>query len=251
MDGYKCFCKIEEKNAQRGVLISVKESLRAQEIHFKGQDRVKDTVWVEISLQDGDRLLIGCVYRSPNNTKDENDMLYGLIKNAIGVRPLVLLAGDFNHPEIDWEKETSPTGENHKATIFLVAVVRDNFMYQHVRNHTHYRAEQTPTLIDLILTSEEGMVNNIVHDAPFGKSHHQVLKFEIRTSVQSKERGQDTRLIYSRADFDGWREYIRKLNMSDRLQDMDVMEGWKSFLDTHVQSSTGQICSQSRRKPQE
>ena len=98
------------------------------------------------------------------------------------------------------------------------------------------RAEQTPTLIDLILTSEGGMVNNIVHDAPLGKSHHQVLKFENRTSVQSKERSQDTRLIYSRADFDGWREYIRKLNMSDRLQDMDVMEGWKSFLDTYNQA---------------
>ena len=63
----------------------MKESLRAQEIHFKGQDRVKDTVWVEISLQDGDRLLIGCVYRSPNNTEDENDMLYGLIKNVVAL----------------------------------------------------------------------------------------------------------------------------------------------------------------------
>ena len=54
---------------------------------------------------------------------------------------------------------------------------------------------------------------------------------KIMFSVQSKERGQDTRLIYSRADFDGWREYIRKLIMSDRL-----MEGWKSFLDTYNQA---------------
>ena len=104
-----------------------------------------------------------------------NDQLYKLVKNAIQGRTHILLTGDFNHPEIDWENETSLQNDNHKATIFLESVVRDNFLYQHVKSPTHYRAEQTPTLIDLILINEEGMVKNVVHSAPLGKSHHQVL----------------------------------------------------------------------------
>ena len=145
VDGYDCFCKIEETDARRGVVIYVKKGLKAQEINFSAYETVKDTVWVKLQLENGE-LLIGCIYRSPSNKEDMNDQLYKLVKNAIQGRTHILLTGDFNHPEIDWENETSLQNDNHKATIFLESVVRDNFLYQHVKSPTHYRAEQTPTL---------------------------------------------------------------------------------------------------------
>ena len=236
MDGYDCFCKIEEENAERGVLIYVKKNLGAQDISFKDQYQVMDTIWVEILLKGGDKLLIGCVYRSPSNTKDKNDELYKHIKFAMGGRTHMLLTGDFNHPEIDWENETSPASENHKATIFMESVVRENFLYQHVKNPTHYRAEQSPTLIDLIFTNEEGMIKDIGHNAPFGKSHHQVLSFDFRINAKDNEAKQEARFMYSKADFEGMRQIFRQQNLCDKLQDKNVTEGRNLFSKTYNQA---------------
>jgi len=236
IDGYDCFPKIERDNAERGVLIYVKKYLEAQEVLLAEQDKTKDNVWVEIQLKDRDRLLIGCVYRSPNNTEDKNDKLYDLIKAAIGRRTQVLLVGDFNHPEINWENETSPASDNHKATIFMESVVRENFLYQHIRNPTHYRAEQSPTLVDLVFTKEEGMIKEILHSAPIGKSHHQVLSFEYRTNTQNIGAKQEARFLYSRADYDGLRQKMREQNLCDRLQDKNVTEGWNLLCEAYNQA---------------
>ena len=65
----------------------------------------------------------------------------------------VLLTGDFNHPEIDWKEEVSPGDINHKASLFLEAT-RNAFLFEHVKEPTHFRVDQTPNLLDLILTVE-------------------------------------------------------------------------------------------------
>ncbi len=35
------------------------------------------------------------------------------------------------------------------------------FLYQHITEYTRYREGQNPSLLDLILTNAEGMVNDI------------------------------------------------------------------------------------------
>ena len=57
MDGYDCFCKIEETDARRGAVIYVKKDLKAQEINFSAYDTVKDTVWVKLQLEKGELLI--------------------------------------------------------------------------------------------------------------------------------------------------------------------------------------------------
>ena len=65
--------------------------------------------------------------------------------------------GDFNLKEINWENFCTTTNEDHPATKFL-ETVRDNYLFQHVRFPTRHREGQTQSLLDLILTNEEGMV---------------------------------------------------------------------------------------------
>ena len=196
-------------------LLYVKTNIKAQEVNVVGQDVLKDTIWVEIHLINKDTALIGCVYRSPNNSQGENTNLYNLIEVAIKGRSHVLLVGDFNHPEVDWENETTPNNSDHKASIFMEKVIRDNFLYQHVRRPTHYRGEQTPTLIDLVLTNEEGMIDNITHKAPIGHSHHQVLSFDFIAYSEEKSNEQ-VRYIYSKGDYDKIRDEVRKQNLTKK-----------------------------------
>ena len=80
-----------------GVLLYIKSELNATEM--KMTSKFSDQVWCKISITNGDELLIGVVYRSPNNRENDNS-LCNLI-GEVGGRPLLLM-GDFNYPDIDW-----------------------------------------------------------------------------------------------------------------------------------------------------
>ncbi len=51
------------------------------------------------------------------------------------------------------------------------------FLYQHITECTLYREGQNPSLLDLILMNEKGMINNIQYVSLLGKSDHVCLVF--------------------------------------------------------------------------
>lgn len=62
------------------------------------------------------------------------------------------------------------------ATKF-VECLRDTCLTQHITEQNHYRGAQKPNTLDLFITDEEGMVNNLEVSAPMGKSHHFCVRF--------------------------------------------------------------------------
>ena len=70
---YDCFSNIQDDHVHRGVVIYVKKVLGAlpNQVNFSFLER--ESVWCEVLLKSGDRLLIGCIYRSPNCCHDNND----------------------------------------------------------------------------------------------------------------------------------------------------------------------------------
>ena len=53
--------------------------------------------------------------------------------------------------------------------------IRDSFLYQHVKGYTQTRESSEPSIIDLIFTNEDDMVDMIVHESPPGRSDHSAL----------------------------------------------------------------------------
>ncbi len=107
---------------------------------------------------DGFVALIGCIYRSPNASSEDNTKINEIIKKAANMKYThVVIGGDFNHPELDWLNGRATKNPEHKSTVFLNAV-RDSFLFQHVRHPTHYRCDQTPSTIDLLLTNEDNVI---------------------------------------------------------------------------------------------
>ena len=131
-------------------------------------------------------LLVGIVYRSPNSDVANNAAVNEFLSRVVVGRSHVVVCGDFNYPDIDWLEGLSPRDDSHLASKFMDAV-RDSFLVQHVRKPTHFRAEQTPNVLDLIFTSEEAMVGDVRHQAPSGKSHHQSLLLTL-SAIQMKNR---------------------------------------------------------------
>ena len=56
-----------------------------------------------LSLASGDKLVIGCIYRSPHCTAKNISKLFNMLINVCA-RNLshILIIGDFNFKEIDW-----------------------------------------------------------------------------------------------------------------------------------------------------
>ena len=165
IDGYDLFSNLDELSCRRGVCIYAKTNLGASQL--KLDVSVKESVWCDLKLKGTDKLLLGCIYRSPNASSVENSMVNEVIRKAAKKNYThVMIGGDFNHPEIDWLNGGRATkNPDHKSSVFLEAI-RDSFLYQHVRHPTHYRCDQTPSTIDLLLTNEDSMLSSLHHNAP-------------------------------------------------------------------------------------
>jgi hypothetical protein len=60
--------------------------------------------------------------------------------------------------------------EDHAASHFLTCI-QEGFLFQHVREPTHFRALQNANILNLVMINEEGIVGDIMLSEPIGKSH--------------------------------------------------------------------------------
>jgi hypothetical protein len=227
IDGFNCFTNIMDTNQSvRGIVMYVRDSCNAQQVELSDEQRaINESVWIELPLENKDTLLIGTMYRSPNSSCDNNANFNRLLRDMTKDRSHVLVVGDFNHPELNWTEGTSPSSIDHKATMFM-DTIRDSYLFQHVTASTHFRAEQTPTLIDLILTNEENMISNLVHSAPIGKSHHNVIQFEYVCYTKRPVNAKVKQFCYMKGDYEGMRREMRDTDLLAEIQSMDVQQAW-------------------------
>ena len=94
----------------------------------------------------------------------------------------LLIFGDFYYPKIDWTHEYA--ADNSDITPFL-DTIQNSYLKQHVLQAIRYRGRDELSLIDLVFTNENGMINEIVHDAPLGDSDHECLMFSFQCYIKS------------------------------------------------------------------
>ena len=101
VDGYNMFCS--DVTQGRGCIIYVKSAIPASCVNIGVF--FLESVWCRIDLAGSDKLLLGCVYRRPNSTIDNNQKLLNLFArvNEINLSHSLIM-GDFNIKEIDWKK---------------------------------------------------------------------------------------------------------------------------------------------------
>ena len=127
----------------------------------------------------------------------------------------VVLAGDFNHPKIKWstinydfEDHIIPQPPNSQCDLNFVRCLEDSSLVQHVTKPTRYRysenpdktPDQTPTLIDLILTRHSETIEDLQYKSHLGASDHLILQFEISYDIQKPQELKKPKLNYMKAD---------------------------------------------------
>ena len=174
--GYECY--IPSFTAGRGVAIYIYESLESILIEPLTLSNFSESVCCSIQLANDDKPLVGCVYRSPGSSKNNNIKLNALLKNAFQLDfSHVLICGDFNYKEINWHNLDTTVSIDHDASIFLENI-RDTYLTQHVTESTRCRANQQDSCLDLIFTNEDLITDNLQYQTNSGASDHLVLTFD-------------------------------------------------------------------------
>ena len=79
----------------------------------------------------------------------------GLLRNELAGDNRLLILGDFNMPNINWEESDLIRGANRAEKHFL-DIISDCFLHQHGKEHIRFRNIQLSRL-DLIFTKEENI----------------------------------------------------------------------------------------------
>ena len=181
--GYSLFTSFEPstsnlgKSSTRSICIYTRDGIHAAQVWF-AHLILTEHIWLQISLKGSDKLLLGCVYRSPSCDSHQSvDELVRLLHKVNMTSPShLLVTGDFNLPQINWATSFCSAPESHHAHKFLVAI-HDCLLFQHVTQPTRFRDGVAPSLLDLVITNEDGMLTSLQYLPGLGKSDRVVLDF--------------------------------------------------------------------------
>ena len=224
IEGYSMFTS--DLTTGRGCALYVKSEIPAT--LTKLNNDFQECIWCNIKLTGSDNLMIGCVYRSPSSNSDNNQKLLEMFLNVKDLNPShLLIMGDFNLKEIDWNINNSRSTEVHIASQFLECV-RDCFLYQHVKNYTRYRSGFEPSLLDLVFTNEENMIESINHMSGLGKSDHLQLEFIFNCYTEITQT-LVTKLIFFKGNYTSLSGELARLNWLQEFNGCDLSASWEKL----------------------
>lgn len=174
-----------------------------------------ESIWCEIEMERV-KTLVGVCYRPPSSLKINDNALFELVRKAC--RENVLIMGDFNWSELDWTRPES-LADTHP----LVKCINDNFLFQAVTEDTRGK-----NIIDLVLVTEETMIENLRVGEPFGTSDHQIIRWDFLAKKEINKLESET-FNYFKADYETMREEVKKRDWAGLAKGLDVELDWSNL----------------------
>ena len=103
----------------------------------------------------------------------------------------------------------------------------DCYFFQHVSDFNRGRGSNKSSILDLILSNEEGMVSDINVDVPLGKSDHAAIGFTFNVHLDCLTNDKQV-YQYNKADFEKMKDMLR-LDWNLLLDKENVDDQWKLF----------------------
>ena len=207
--GYDCYRKDRDLSfypegtyvdkSKGGVAFFVKNSLQIEECLDMAV--AAQILWIKLILNCNQCLLLGVAYRPD---KGGLDCMSKICESMYKIDTTdVVLFGDFNARDIDWNYNTSVSAIGNT----LLTAVDDNLLIQLVKNPTHGH-----NILDLIFTGNYDIIDRIDVAESVGKSDH--LRTDLMLKIMLPRRTQQNRVIYlySKCDHMTLNEEIGNIN---------------------------------------
>ena len=218
----------------RGIAVYTHKTIEKSVIDVKPTTPFNESCLLEIKLKGRDRLLFGCIYRSPtisSTSKVNNERLNKLfLEISESNYSHICLVGDFNFRDINWETCSTIHNEESKEYKFI-ETIQSCFLHQHMTKHTRRRGNDVPSLIDLVFTNEIMQISDIKNLPPLGRSDHDVISFKFHSYLDfSKPKSS---YLFRNGDYPAMKELLKnECWREDFLANSDnkSVEGlWRDF----------------------
>lgn len=165
-----------------GFCIYVRDDLSSSQVYISESNKA-DHVWCIIE-HNGNRLLLGCVYRPPpSNNYDSNSLTDSEIKKALQEAKKIIdrkncsgiiVAGDFNHPQAKWydDGSVSVVANDDSPCRAFIDLINDLTLNQCVTFPTFIMANGScKNTLDLILCESYNRIHNVESGPPLGNTN--------------------------------------------------------------------------------
>ena len=221
IDGYNAFHSTDNG---RGVIIYAKDTFNISPNQYLNS-LYHDATWCDWTV-DQKTIILGCIYRSPSDVQSCETILH-LLNEVSEISDNVLITGDFNYKDINWEDLTTIHNETHPEYKFIECL-RDNYLFQHVRHFTRCRSEQTRNTLDLIITKAEHNIDNIEIGPSLGCSDHVTLIFGFICECKVTYNGNE-RYLYRKCDLAEFASEWENVDWTSTLENCNTEEMWTLF----------------------
>lgn len=214
--GFSLFRKDRRNDKTRGggVLLYLKDDLKPK-LETNGDEG--EIIWGSFKISKQEDLYVGVCYRSPNATAEEENKILNSIRSKCD--KAILVMGDFNFRNINWE-----TGEGGGDSAKFLDVVNDLFLTQHVRKPT--RGEN---ILDLVFTSEAGLVKDLEVGCPVGNSDHNLLSWVINCEEVRSISTRTVCLDYNNGNYKDAVHELLETEWERTFENLSVNESWTRF----------------------
>ena len=153
------------------------------------------------------------IYRSPNSSKQNNQSPKYLLEKLKDISSHnKIIFGDFNFPNIDWK---TWTGKDEDSMNFIKSI-RNGFLNQYIESPTRARGTDIPSILDLVLTDNPDLIDELSINSPIGKSDHAVIEISINNH-HKKEIDSKISYNFEKADFPEINNKLKKTNLLDAM----------------------------------
>ena len=223
LTGYDCF--YTEDTFERGTVLYVKKSLNGCKFNEFDDIGFKESTWASFRTVNDEKILVGCIYRRGKSTEENlNNLKLIMNSKKLNTFDRVLIAGDFNFPNIDWQNGTS---SDHLGEIFLEAI-NNAYLVQHVNKPTRIKNDQKRNILDLVLTKNVEDIQHIDYCSAVGLSDHLLLKILTSIPKNIHQNKINTKFDFNKGNYTDFNIFIQEDNW-EYLNFTDVEEGWNKL----------------------
>ena len=198
-----------------GVLVYINSQLVSIAVD-KLNSKECESLFIQIGNIHKDGILFGICYRSNTASDYEIEQMLDAIATASSSRLVVV--GDFNYPNIDWDELTC---DAHSQRFF--DIMTDSFLVQHVLEPTRQN-----NVLDLVFSSEKDMIDNVCVLGHLGKSDHCMVQFDLHLSTVVKEFTGVKYCLY-KGNYSAMRKFLQQFDWDLLLANKSAEEQWVVF----------------------
>lgn len=218
--GYSLF-RSDRNTRGGGVLLYVSSRYHSSLFEPLSNSNFCDSVWCVTKFPNNSVALIGAVYRPPNSSFDNDQILFENLRLTSSRNfNFKIIAGDFNYPGIDWQ-----TGNYNNHSENFINAVTDAGLHQCVIEPTRHNS-----VLDLIFTSNPDLITRVDIIEPLGSSDHNMVLADLSFNYGVPPTASIyPRFDYKRANWEKYRSCLENFDWSSLFNSKDPDTIWAMF----------------------